>query len=113
MGKYIGGKYIVLSWSISAIVGAIVLIASYSKQTNTSIFPFFNKNIFLIIASILCAGILNKYLNGLPIINNSPLTIFCINLLLLALFIFYPLYKNDTIGKIKDRLVQRFSARRQ
>ncbi|MGN6532302.1 MAG: lipopolysaccharide biosynthesis protein [Ginsengibacter sp.] len=113
MGKFIGGKYIVLSWSISAIVGAVVLIASYSKQTNISIFYFFNKNIFLIIGAILCAGILNKYLNGLPIINNSPLTIFCINLLALALFVFYPLYKNDTIGKIKDTLVARYSTKRQ
>jgi hypothetical protein len=103
----------VLSWSISAIVGAIVLIASYSKQTNISIFSFFNKNIFLIIGAILCAVILNKYLNGLPIINNSPLTVFCINFLVLALFIFYPLYKNDTIGKIKDRLLARYSTRRQ
>ncbi len=111
LGKYMGGKYIVMSWSIAAIIGSIVLIASYSSQSKISIFSFFNRNILMIIASIFCAGILNKYLNELPIIKSSPLTIFCTNLLTLALFISYPLYKNVTICKIKNRIMAKYSKR--
>ena len=108
LGKYIGGKYIVMSWSIAAIVGSFVLIASFSRENKISVLPFFNKNLLAVIGAMFGAGILNKYLNVIPIIKNSQLMIFFTNLVVLILFVSYPLYKNPMVNKIKTRLAQMF-----
>ncbi len=108
-GKYIGGKYIVMSWSIAAMVGSLVLIASFSRENKISIFPFFNSNLLLIVGAMFCAGLLNKYLNGIQAIKNSPVIIFCTNLLVLVLFVSYPLYKNAIVKKIKNRIAAKYS----
>ena len=71
IGKYIGGKYVVISWSIAAIVGAIVLLVSFSRENKLSIIPFFNSNLLAIIGAMFCAGILNNYLNGITVIKHS------------------------------------------
>ena len=49
------------------------------------------------------AMILNQYLNTIPVIKNSQFAIFCTNLIVLLLVLLYPIYKNTTLKKIKDR----------
>lgn len=109
VGELVGGKYVIMCWSISAIIGSSILITAFNKENGLSIFPYFDKNIILIIVAMAIAIVFNQYLNDIPAIKNSQFAVFCTNIIVLVLVLFYPAYKNTTLKKIKDRLSIKYS----
>ena len=103
LGAFIGGPYIVMSWSIAATVGSIVLIASFGKDFRVSISAYFDKDMVLILVGLLAALVLSRIVSNIPALKNLQVILFCINSVVLLACLILPLYHSRTVQKIRSR----------
>ncbi len=105
IGELFGGKYIVLGWSFSSIVGSFILIYKFGKEYSISAWGIFNKNIIYVIIAFLIAAAINFYLNSKVLfMQNSTLYLFAINIGITFLLVLFPIYHNSITKKIISKL---------
>lgn len=100
VGEIVGGKYVVLCWSLSAVIGPSILINAIHKEMGISIFSFINNSILILVLAIVFAGIFNYYINKMPLINGSNFVMITIDVVVLIAFLLYPLFSNTMVKKI-------------
>ena len=104
IGEMIGGVYVVVCWSIAAIIGSSILITAINKENSFSRLPLFGTNTVVLFFLIVFAVILNHYINQLPVIKQSHSALIIINLLILIGCLSYPIFKDTTVKKILKTL---------
>ncbi|MEO7047061.1 MAG: lipopolysaccharide biosynthesis protein, partial [Ferruginibacter sp.] len=96
LGKFVGGKYIIVGWAFSAIIAAMILIASFSRENHITILSFFNLNIVKLLGAMAISFIICKYLDNVLTFNNSLLAMTLIKFIVLFVCLFYPVVTNPT-----------------
>ncbi len=104
LGFWIGGVFIILSWTFAAIIGAIILITTFNKEYEISLVSFFNLNTIEVLTAIVCSYFLCKYIDSIESISKSLYLTAITNMVVLILFLYYPVRKNKTFKAIKERI---------
>lgn len=104
VGILVGGKYMVMCWSLSAMTGSILLIAAFSKEYNISGAGFFNKSILQVLVALLLAVFINKFINSFEVFNRSVLLMFTCNAVVLCLLLLYPVWKMPLVQKARSKM---------
>ncbi len=105
LGKLIGGNYVIICWALSAITGSVILITAFNRENRISLFSFFNFNMIQILAVMAASFIVCRYLDQIAPFRNSLYFTTSINLIVLILFLFYPVVKNSTFKEIRRRII--------
>lgn len=108
LGILAGGKYVVMCWSISAMVGSSLLIVAFNKENNFSLAPFFNKNILLLIIALITGMVVNHYISALSAMQGLYYGIAGINVFVLIVVLVYPVFTNTILKKAVRKILFRY-----
>lgn len=103
LGYFFQAEYIVFSWSISTMMGPLLLLYHIQKQYKLSIKIFYNWHNCLIIIGICSAILINKYVANNLLHADNLVTNVLTSLLIYLLILFYPIIQHPIVVKFLQK----------
>lgn len=100
LGVLVGGDYLIIGWTIASVIASVILIGSFGRENDVSVSLFFGWNTIQLAIAIIFAIILSRNIYIIFPTINSFIGIIGINLVILILCIFYPVFQSRVFKKL-------------
>jgi O-antigen/teichoic acid export membrane protein len=107
LGITLGGKYIILSWSLAAVTGSVILLLAFKRENGIALRPFIDRQLIGLLAGMAAAAVINHAIMQRTTLAGKPLAGFLTGIAVLALCLAYPLWKSASIKKMVRKLLGR------
>lgn len=106
LGMTLGGKYLVLSWSVAAAIGSLILLLAFKRENGISLRPFADRQFFGLLGGMVLAAVVNHNLMRHPLLAGKPLAGLLAGCIVLASCMAYPLWSSNSIRKMIGKLIR-------